>query len=80
MKVRIEFWGVTRRLAGADRCDVVLGEGADVRALIEALHSNAELTAELGRCAFAVGTELVAADHLLSDGDQVAVLPPVSGG
>jgi molybdopterin converting factor small subunit len=31
-------------------------------------------------CAIAVGDEIVARDYVLRAGDEVAVLPPVSGG
>lgn len=80
LRVEVSFWGVTRRLAGADRRQIVLAEGSDVEALIAALEGDAGLSAELDRCAFAVGTTLVPRNHSLSDGDEVAVLPPVSGG
>ena len=80
MKIEVSFWGVTRRLAGADRREIILSDGADLEALIEALEGEAGLASELERCAFAVGTTLVPRNHALSDGDEVAVLPPVSGG
>ncbi len=80
VKVVVSFWGVTRRLAGTDRREIILSDGADLEALIEALEGDAGLASELERCAFAVGTTLVPRNHALSDGDEVAVLPPVSGG
>lgn len=80
MKVEVSFWGVARRLAGADRRTVDLPENADVEALVAALEGDAGLAAELERCAFAVGTGLVSRRHRLNEGDEVAVLPPVSGG
>ncbi|MGQ0622227.1 MAG: MoaD/ThiS family protein [Panacagrimonas sp.] len=80
MIVTVSFWGITRRLAGMERREVELHEGADVHQLIDALTTGAELGSEFERCAFAVGTELVARSHVLSDGEQIAVLPPVSGG
>lgn len=80
MRIEVSFWGVTRRLAGGERRELVLRDGASVDALIKALDGNAEFTAELDRCAFAVGTQLIPRTHVLSEGDEVAVLPPVSGG
>jgi len=55
-------------------------EGADVESLVAAIDGGAAMARELERCAFAIGTTLVARSHLLSEGDEVAVLPPVSGG
>lgn len=80
MKVKVRFWGVVRRLAGTDGRGLMLAEGADVNALIDALDGDPGLLAELDRCAFAVGTDLVPRTYVLNDGDEVAILPPVSGG
>lgn len=80
MIVTVSFWGITRRLAGDETREVELNDDADVHQLIDALTTSAELCSELERCAFAVGSELVVRSHLLRDGEQIAVLPPVSGG
>lgn len=80
MKVHIEFWGVTRRLAGTHRRELVVQENATVQSLMAAFENQAELATELRRCAFAIGSELVPVTHPLRDGDELAVLPPVSGG
>ncbi len=49
--------------------------------LVDALAaSNAALDELLPHCAIAVGDEIVTRDALVRDGDEVAVLPPVSGG
>lgn len=80
MNVEVSFWGVARRLAGAERRTISLPEGADIQTLIGLLEGDAGLATELERCAFAVGTELVTRTHPLNEGDEVAVLPPVSGG
>lgn len=34
----------------------------------------------LGRCATAVNTQYVSREHALADGDELALIPPVSGG
>ena len=80
MRIEVSFWGGLRRLAGGDRRTLELGEGADVGALAAALDGDAALAGETERCAFAIGTTLVPRTHVLSEGDEVAVLPPVSGG
>lgn len=80
MRIEVSFWGVMRRHAGAERRVLEVEEGADVGTLVSAIDDGAAMASELERCAFAIGTTLVPRSHLLSDGDEVAVLPPVSGG
>ena len=80
MKVQVEFWGVTRRLAGVSQCEIEVSEASEVLSALLALPCHAAIAGELERCAFAIGTELVPPSHRLSDGDTIAVLPPVSGG
>lgn len=80
MRIEISFWGVTRRLAGTDTLSLELPGTATVEQVAEQLAQHGDLAAELERCAFAIGSALVPRTHQLSDGDQLAVLPPVSGG
>lgn len=80
MRIDVSFWGVTRRLAGADRLSLELAAGATVEMLADRLAAHGELAAELERCAFALGDTLVARTQVLNEGDELAVLPPVSGG
>jgi molybdopterin converting factor small subunit len=80
MNIDIQFWGVTARLAGGDRRHITLPNNATVADAIDLLRSDAALAKELPRCAYAIGADLVAPDHSLAEGDELSVLPPVSGG
>lgn len=80
MKIEVSFWGVTRRLAGVDTLSLELPQAATVEALAQRLSQRGDLAAEMERCAFAIGDIMVSRTQVLQDGDQVAVLPPVSGG
>lgn len=80
MNVDIQFWGVTARLAGGDRRRLSLPDAATVADAIEQLRADAALARELPRCAYAIGADLVATTHILAEGDELSVLPPVSGG
>jgi len=80
MRIEVRFWGLTRRLAGCDALALDLAPGATVSDAIERLAAHGELAQELDRCAFAIGSSLVARAHGLAEGDELAVLPPVSGG
>jgi molybdopterin converting factor small subunit len=68
-------------VGGASTVTVDVALPAAVEALVAALaDANAGLRELLPHCAIAVGDELVARDFVVHAGDEVAVLPPVSGG
>jgi molybdopterin converting factor small subunit len=54
------------------------GTVADARRLV--VHGHPALTDLLARSAFAVGSRYVGDDEALFAGDDVAIIPPVSGG
>jgi len=81
MKVTVLYFASARERAGCERESVELAGGADVRALaahLETLHPR--LSGALAHVRFAVNQGFVAPHHALADGDEVAVIPPVSGG
>lgn len=76
------MFGPARDCVGGEtslKVDVALPAAVDV--VVTALAAvNAGLAELLPHCAIAVGDELVARDFVVQPGDEVAVLPPVSGG
>jgi len=67
--------------AGASTAEIDLPPGSrvmDLRPRLEELW--APLRAAMGSVAWAVNEEYVLADHVLEEGDEVALIPPVSGG
>ncbi len=80
MQIQVEFWGLMSRLAGSTTQPLDLPEPATVADAIAALQARPEFAQELARCAYAIGDEMVNAEHDLRAGDSLAVLPPVSGG
>lgn len=77
-RYRVRLFGPFREMAGRDRVSVTLPEGASVRELVEALRR--ELPGLPPSPAVAVGLEYAAPDRALRPGDEVALIPPVSGG
>ena len=62
-----------------DKKQVSLKDGTSVSGLMKELVSeNASLAGM--KLLFAVNTEYVDTDHILADGDELAIFPPVSGG
>ena len=75
------FFGVLKEFFGAERDVVELADGATVGDLVTVLRDGGDAEpAVWGSLAVAVNHDYVDAAHLLKDGDEVALLPPVSGG
>ena len=81
MQVRVLLFGSLREAAGAKELSVALPERATVVSLRELLVASQPAFEKLaGRLRVAVNREFASDDALLADGDEVAFLPPVSGG
>jgi molybdopterin synthase catalytic subunit len=76
MEVRVRLFAALRDRAGSDVVDLVLPQGA---AVSEALDRLQAVTAGL-RVVVAVNHEYATPDTALREGDEVALIPPVSGG
>jgi molybdopterin converting factor subunit 1 len=80
--VSVRLFAVLREAARRDALDVELDDGATAGDLVDAVARDAGLGAvvQAGRVVVAVNREYVEPGHLLRDGDEVALIPPVSGG
>src|SRR6185503_13569376 len=76
MRVTVRLFAGLREQAGTGRRDLELGSGAKVADVWGAL----ALGDEPGGLAYAVNRTYVTADAPLEEGDEVALIPPVSGG
>ena len=76
MRVTVRLFAGLREHAGTGRRDVELGDGARAEDVWRAL----ELGDEPAGLVFAVNRAYVARDSALAEGDEVALIPPVSGG
>ncbi|MFY9854350.1 MAG: molybdenum cofactor biosynthesis protein MoaE [Terracidiphilus sp.] len=79
MQVRVFSFGVMKDWLGAAEATVELPEGATVRELLARL-SERRAVAILRGIAVSVNAEYATGDQLLREGDEVGLLPPVSGG
>jgi molybdopterin converting factor subunit 1 len=81
MRVCVLYFGVLKDLVGHGRSEMDLAEGASVAQLLEAHRGLVKGQESLWESiAVAVNQEYARAGDVLKDGDEVALLPPVSGG
>ncbi len=81
MRVRIKLFAILRERAGASELIVHLRPGATVADAVTAAGEKVvELVPYLGRIAFAVNETYAKANTPLNEGDELAFIPPVSGG
>lgn len=80
MRIDVRLFASYREAAGVSRLDVELPEGAVVRDALAAIAGRYPRLAAAGRMLTARNREYVDAGALLSDGDELALIPPVSGG
>ena len=81
MTVRVRLFARAKDLAGADAVVVAVPPGATVAELRRRLAADyPALAGLLSRCAVAVADEFAEDSLTLTDGAEVALLPPVSGG
>jgi molybdopterin converting factor subunit 1 len=81
VRIQVRLFAVAKELSGQDAVVVELPDGSTLRQLRRQLALQVPaLAAVLPRVLFAVGTEYARDDAVLSSGDEVACIPPVSGG
>ncbi len=79
MQVRVLPFGVLRDWLGAASVTVELPDGATVGELLERLRASGQVDMLRG-IAVSVNAEYANVGHVLREGDEVGLLPPVSGG
>lgn len=81
MHVKVLFLGPARDLAGLDETGLILEAGATLTAVREVIGSRfPRLAGGLSSMRLAVNYVFVSDATVLHDGDEMAVIPPVSGG
>jgi molybdopterin synthase catalytic subunit/molybdopterin converting factor small subunit len=80
MHVRVVPFGVLKDWLGSSGREVELREGATVAELLKTIGTDGSSAEHLSGIAVGVNAEYATAGQVLRDGDEVALLPPVSGG
>ena len=80
MRVSVRLFAGLRERAGTDRLEVELPDGARVADVLAAMAATPVGALRPRECVVAVNREYAAADAPVRAGDEVALVPPVSGG
>ena len=81
IRVRVLFFGAAREAAGQDEIRFTTHAPASITTLfVELLRHYPQLDRFRGSLLFAVNQEYAPVDREVHEGDEVALLPPVSGG
>ncbi|MEK7257817.1 MAG: MoaD/ThiS family protein [Bacteroidota bacterium] len=80
MKITILSFGIAKDITGSRFLDWEMSEKASVAELRAALGSRFPALHELTSLRVAVNSEYAGDDLQLSENDEVALIPPVSGG
>lgn len=80
MRIRALLFATYREMAGTDRVDLELDPGATAADVVRRLRDRPGLDRLPAEPALAVNETYAPLSTVLSDGDEVALLPPVAGG
>ena len=81
MRIQVKLFAAAREIVGQGEVAIELKEGSTVGDLMEGIFSRYPgLEGMAGSLVFAVNRELAEWGVGLQDGDEVGVIPPVSGG
>ena len=81
MRVRLKLFAILRDRAGSAETELNLPEGSTVSAaMAEVARQFPQIAQLLARAAVAINLEYSNLEAVLHDGDELAVIPPVSGG
>jgi len=81
VKVKVRLFAALRELVGEREVTLELSEGATVGDLRDRLVEEHPIIGTLlPTLVWAVNEEYVASDQQVRDGDEVALIPPISGG
>ena len=81
MRVSVHFYSYFKDLAGCAQTDETTAEGITLADLLKKLFQRFPKLAAMERSMLvAVGVDYQPRNHVLKDGDEVSLFPPVQGG
>ena len=80
MQIRVRLFAILKDRAGADEVMLNVPERTTARQAADAVAQDKPIKDFLPRIGYAINLSYVPADTVLKDGDELALIPPVSGG
>jgi len=81
IRVNVKFFAIARDIAGTDETELSIPAGSTPSTVLESLvGSFPGLREWMGHLRVAVNCEYTGGDAILKDRDEIAIIPPVSGG
>ena len=80
MKITVRLFASYREAAGMSQTDIDVGPGSTVGHVASELSKRFPELPEPSRIVVAVNNEYQEHSYQVSDGDEIALIPPVSGG
>jgi len=80
MEVSVLAFGIAKDICGSGKIKLQLEQGADTRALRKALEAGYPDLSGLSSYMIAVNQQYTDEDILIEASDEIAIIPPVSGG
>ena len=80
MEVSVLLFGITKNLAGTQKLQLAVPESATVADFKKLLQEKHPRLTELNSIAVAVNSEYAQDDTPINANDEIALIPPVSGG
>ncbi len=80
MVIQILAFGIVKEMVGGSSVGFTVQEGIDIKGLKQALEGNFPELSGLASYYIAVNNEYATPEQIICSGDEIAVIPPVSGG
>jgi molybdopterin converting factor small subunit len=81
MIVRFHFYSISKEIAGIREMPLDVSNRATLGDALDALYATMpDLRSLSASCLFAVGTNYAPKETILSEGDEISMIPPMQGG
>jgi molybdopterin converting factor subunit 1 len=80
MTVTVQLFAIGREIVGSSELTLTLGDGATAQTVLDVLKERYPKFQTVKTLMVAIGTDYADLQTELHDGDELAIIPPVSGG